>query len=139
MRDIYAQASGATVWLGNAADDSERVISVLESIGTSVFNHKFDTRQDFVSYVATLLSDKSVWSVGAWKALQDLFSRPYRSRLWVIQEIALSVDSITIVCGSSNINWPFLVTAINVLATDWEKVLRAVERIMRHWVPPSTM
>lgn len=73
MSQIYSQASFVLVWLGEHADGSHNVITCARRmLGT-----KNRTRKE---------------------ELTKLLSRPYWTRLWVVQEILLA-RSITLLCG----------------------------------------
>ncbi|CZR66862.1 uncharacterized protein PAC_16763 [Phialocephala subalpina] len=127
MKDIYMRASGTMIWLGNAADGSDKAMDAMTFVATYAFRQGLSTREEMVAFMAALLDKQHFLEVGIWKALQDLLSRPYWWRLWIIQEIALSTDSLSVVCGSKIINWPFLLLAIDVFASDWGTLLRAVD------------
>lgn len=140
MRDIYSLASGVIVWLGKESHDSAVAIEVLTTIGER-FSHalwklsQMGTETENVAevYAASkallleILAEKFI-PVRAWVAIHRLLSRPYWSRLWIIQELALGISAVNICCGSQDINWPALSNAIALLHGDIGRVFREISR-----------
>lgn len=87
MRKIYTQAKTTFVWLGPAADDSEKAINFIAS-----------TDNIKVADPKLRIEDISP----PWDALQALFARSWWSRVWVIQEVLLSKHIIA-KCGHQEI------------------------------------
>jgi hypothetical protein len=85
MREIYAAASHVMIYLGGAYDESH--IAMLEISGP----HD--------SGAAAIGNDKYVVS-----AIRNLFGRPYFSRIWVIQEVAMARLA-TVYCGVESLGW----------------------------------
>src|SRR6202034_1027796 len=50
MRDIYSQASGAILWLGKAADDSDKAMDMIDSVAQRLFT----TREEMVGYLQSI-------------------------------------------------------------------------------------
>lgn len=50
-----------------------------------------------------------------WTAIEDLFSRRWFERLWVLQEIALANENAELYCGVDSISWYCLRRAIVAL------------------------
>jgi hypothetical protein len=95
MRIIYSKADRVIVWLGKACSDSDNAISYaahiaqLDPTTTGPFQYSGDTPP---------IGD------AIWGSLGRLFSRPYFQRSWIVQEIAMA-KYVTVLCGSSSINW----------------------------------
>lgn len=81
MRDIYASADRVYVWLGQGDADSEYAFAQIDVISTG------QTLQRPYMFVETL---------------EQLFHRPYWTRMWVIQEFAVA-RSLIMVCGRSTV------------------------------------
>ncbi|KAN0091834.1 Heterokaryon incompatibility protein (HET) domain containing protein [Hyaloscypha variabilis] len=78
MRRIYANAWSVIVYLGAASEDSDLAMGLLHRQTTS--------RSNFTSSEAS--------------SLKSLFSRPYFSRIWIVQEVALA-KCLHFYCGNS--------------------------------------
>jgi Heterokaryon incompatibility protein (HET) len=76
MSKIYSGASSVTVWLGNAADDSDYVMDTIMSNLTAEY-----TTQRFMA------------------AMIAVFMRPWFTRTWIVQEFVLNRKSPLIACG----------------------------------------
>jgi hypothetical protein len=144
MKHIYDQARGCVAWLGPASNDSEKAMDLLYNIGIE----QFETQAEIASYLAAICEDPGVFGIGAWKALADFVSRPYWSRLWVMQEIVLSKSELAIACGGRSILWGRLYMGLSLLSNDlsvagaclyhdldYENENSAAERFEAIWLP----
>jgi hypothetical protein len=129
MGKIYIEAAKVLIWLGNAENDSDRAIMVLNDLAAfkSEQGHRAETqnpRRDYVSeselsalHAALEAKAKIIHSEDAfralglphfnssfWPALVSLFSRPWFFRLWTFQEAALAKSAV-VICGTSTISW----------------------------------
>ena len=92
MAKIYGGASSVCIWLGEGDPDGRHAVA-LDFIKDEVLKLQgFDE-----------LCDNPQASY-KWKAMLDLMKRPWFSRRWVVQEIALA-RSATIYCGEETIPW----------------------------------
>lgn len=89
MRAIYQQASEVLVWLGDAIEDSDFAMDLVA---------QFTNSNDGL-YVSDDTEPDSPSNERARKSLGSLFNRPYWTRLWVIQEFAVSKSDPLIGCG----------------------------------------
>ncbi|KAE8386812.1 heterokaryon incompatibility protein-domain-containing protein [Aspergillus alliaceus] len=89
MPIIYGQASHVIVWLGAAADNSDRA---LENIRLSA---EYKPSED----KATIMQEKKT----DYTAILMLLQRPWFRRIWVLQEIS-AARSILVMCGSIKMN-----------------------------------
>lgn len=92
MRFIYRQASRVLVWLGPAADDSDLAIKVLEEKAIDV------TKK------IQLLPDGPL-EVDGLRAIYRLLQRSYWNRLWIIQEISVTLADPLVGCGQKWLPW----------------------------------
>jgi hypothetical protein len=122
MKDIYAQSLACIAWLGPASKDSDKAIDFL----TKLSMQQVDNAAEGIAYLARLQEDDTFLGTGISKALMGFLCRPYWSRLWVIQEIALSHSSLNIKCGRKSINWGLLCTAIDILSCDIECIAKGL-------------
>ncbi|KAH8674536.1 heterokaryon incompatibility protein-domain-containing protein, partial [Tricladium varicosporioides] len=76
MSNIFASASRVCVWLGEEYGYSDHVMALI-----SQRPQDLDTALDLLS--------KEEWGL-SWRALTFLVQRPYFSRSWIVQEVALA-------------------------------------------------
>jgi hypothetical protein len=115
MGDIYTMAQTTLSWLGEASDDSDDALELIRALGDwaqdhegEIFDGKGDeppddgsiqTTTDAIEWLGFPLRDQN------WPALWQLLERPYWTRMWIIQELAvrgrMSKASGTFICGKS--------------------------------------
>ena len=96
MADIYSKATSVCVWLGEASPDSNLALNFISRIV------KLD---EFDSLVADERTPQE------WAALSSLMRRPWFSRRWVVQEIALATRAI-LYCGNAYVDWAEFADAV---------------------------
>lgn len=79
MGAVYRKASIVIIWLGPSTDASDAAMSLIQSL-------------------EKLASEEQGSQV------EELLTRPYWSRLWIIQEVILARD-LSIMCGSKQLSW----------------------------------
>lgn len=82
MRSIYHRASRVMIWLGESDDTSDAAMDYMRSEA-----HEDDTLPLYV---------------------MDLFSRPWWSRVWVVQEAATARREPVLRCGDKELTWSCL-------------------------------
>ena len=87
--DIYNNATNVCVWLGVEEEDSAKAMN---------FIRRCLNLDDFDQLVRDSLASKE------WAALFALMRRPWFSRRWIIQEIALARNA-TLHCGKDQVDW----------------------------------
>jgi hypothetical protein len=99
MSLIYQRAFFTVVWLGEGIKTSSKVLDLLRDIKI-----KFQFAQGSIDPedLQSLLLPKASESI--WQDLKLFFENPYFKRLWIIQEIILSLD-IWIAWGNATISW----------------------------------
>ncbi|RYP41999.1 hypothetical protein DL767_000630 [Monosporascus sp. MG133] len=110
MRDIYASAERVIIWLGEEEDDETDVFDSLPLLATQ--SH----RQDIDAKLDQHLVDLMGRCAGFFFGLAD--RRPWFSRVWIIQELAMARQDPLVVCGRKSVCWSTLVKA-------WSSVARA--------------
>lgn len=117
MTEIYSNAKNVCVWLGKAHADSRLA---LKFIKTQVLNiWSFDE----------LISNHDY--VDSWNALKELMKRPWFSRRWVVQKIALAKKG-TVYCGSESLDWHEFSDAISLFADIGDARRRLNELVRKH-------
>ncbi|KAI1383058.1 heterokaryon incompatibility protein-domain-containing protein [Hypoxylon trugodes] len=99
MSRIYTRADQVCIWLGQADGESGLAIRFIKEEIMVLKN--FDA----------ICSDKKY--THKWRALMVLMQRPWFSRRWMIQEIALDRKG-TIYCGSDQISWSDFAVAVEL-------------------------
>lgn len=87
MGSVYRTARRVLVWLGEGDEDTDYTLKTLKAMADG--RHRED-----VTDMITFFSRAS-----------DLFARPWWSRVWVVQEIALTLPDPLIICGRKSIPW----------------------------------
>jgi hypothetical protein len=111
MSQIYENAINTAIWLGDADDDSDTALRLLEDARICL---QFFTEKQFDPNEVARMGLPELDADG-WEALWKLLSRRWFERLWIIQEVALSKD-LWVVCGNSAIKWESLAAACISLA-----------------------
>ncbi|KAK0108235.1 hypothetical protein ONS95_003054 [Cadophora gregata] len=121
MADIYGQATEVLIWLGEETEGTRDVMLYLKRIG-----------QKFVDRGGDILEpreERSPENDALWKDLIEdpnlektnmIWTRPWFSRIWIIQELALAHRAI-VHCGNASLDWDVLFAACKALgraATD---------------------
>lgn len=114
MARIYSGAKQACIWLGEDTDDSTTAIGFINEI---MKLENFDA-----------ISEKKE-NASKWQSLLLLMQRPWFSRRWVVQEIALA-RSATIYCGNDQIPWTNFAVAVE-LFVEVETATHRLSEVMR--------
>lgn len=123
MAEIYGQADAVRVWLGNETDDSEMAIKHIIAMQDL-------PRLD--SLVETKYEKKFVSETGKdarparWYALATLIRRPWFTRRWVVQELALAKEAWVYV-GEEKIHWDMFAEAVSLFARESDRVAQLFE------------
>lgn len=126
MGRIYRQAVQVCVWLGAPADNSDAAMDLLEV---------YDVAS---RYERMLLIEDRTDLVSHWKALFHLTGRPWFTRRWIVQEVALA-DKITIYCGHRSTTWQCFSNTIYCLDCGIRKYVtnashqEPVYGLFKHW------
>lgn len=107
MNRVYSQARSVVSWLGESDIQTNKAVTVLNSLRS--IPQSLITRPDFD--VAQFVKNTSNHD---WVALGALLSRPYFKRAWIVQEIAMA-NELIVVCGDFAIPWDDLVHCSRIL------------------------
>ncbi|OCK98442.1 HET-domain-containing protein [Cenococcum geophilum 1.58] len=100
MTEIYQEASSVCVWIGEEENDSGLAMDFIQLV------------QQCIERSDDLLLDGRYSR--QWCALSALLRRPWFSRRWIIQEIALAKQA-ALHCGSSEVAWPEFIFTIGLV------------------------
>lgn len=108
MRLIYQQAAVVQVWLGEDTPDKEgqEAFYLLQEL-----SHSFDKLARDFNIFETQLEGQYLdscrlpaFSDPSWTSLFKLVRRPWFARVWIIQEVVVSRDTI-LRCGNARLRW----------------------------------
>lgn len=107
MQSIYSRPFAVIVWLGEAAEESERAIDFMAEMTRYSLcygkswergGYKREVDDNFVGQLEEQLPEMP------WKALLSFLSRTYWQRLWIIQELALNHNMTLFLCGERQLS-----------------------------------
>ncbi|KAH8589754.1 heterokaryon incompatibility protein-domain-containing protein [Bisporella sp. PMI_857] len=110
MKSIYQAADKVVAWLGEEADDSDQAMAYLSSM----------------CWVDANPRDKSD---NVMKALEKLWARPYWTRVWVVQELAVA-RRVSFHCGLKSVS----VTAVREFLS-WKRLSGFATQESSAWIP----
>ncbi|PVH83556.1 HET-domain-containing protein [Cadophora sp. DSE1049] len=123
MRDVFQRASKVVVWLGESTMASKAAFALIRTVdfgdgsfweqkenqGPASFSH------DALGGLQMLLNRRSSLA-GLRGIIIDIASRPWWTRVWVIQEAAVA-RSIVVRCGDDEMPWWLFSNALSAIAT----------------------
>ncbi|KAI1845147.1 hypothetical protein JX266_008694 [Neoarthrinium moseri] len=115
MREIYKQAAHVIIWLGCEDSDTSPAFELLEQIS------------ELGRYDPLVATSETVGTAAAWQAVENLFTREWFERIWVVQEASLA-KSITIQCGRHVMSWTTFNRALQWYHKDIGHVNRGLTR-----------
>lgn len=117
MGQIYRSAATVLIWLGPAADESDRVFDYVEHLpvpvrheSSSVASFRELTQADWYTANSNMY-EASCSGASSWlpAAVEAICNRTYWTRRWVLQEVLLARNPV-LFCGLQRCKWlPFLV------------------------------
>jgi hypothetical protein len=116
IRHIFSDAEETWVWLGAEANDSNKAIDLIEVLSGFYREHRVETdesKPDNAEMVRWGFPSRSGIE-DELVALEDLFSRDYWYRVWVVQEIAVS-RNVKLFCGERSLDWDQVLTTAYLL------------------------
>lgn len=117
MRDIYSMATSVQVWLGEAGEEDALALQLVREISAVVQDPEdllnSGTQNSYIEQWEPLFNAAVPKTI---KALNDLFNRPWWTRVWIVQELSLAKQpEAHVICGSISMPWlSFLVAAYAV-------------------------
>ena len=143
MASIYRMAQPVIGWLGPSTEDSDAGMDIIGRIFHSIpWMAENDGDIDFVNSthhdLEWLHSVGELWIKdfdnepynSCWQAIDSLLRRPYWSRVWILQEVALAKE-LLFMCGATTLRWDAL-AHFCLLAM---KIFK--DRPAREWMPPE--
>jgi Heterokaryon incompatibility protein (HET) len=100
MDRIYGNANSVCIWLGDADEDSKVAMDFIKNQVLSIWG--FDM----------LIENRDM--ARQWASFIKLMKRPWFSRRWVVQEVALSPSGGTLYCGKDEVPWSDFADAVSL-------------------------
>jgi hypothetical protein len=99
MRRIYGDSMGIIIDVGMQSEDSDMAMDFIAQAAKNLLDGH-DYRSTFLNVIAGETTDgESQELPRALTALYNFFFRPYWSRMWIVQELAMGQDQL-VCCGS---------------------------------------
>src|SRR5438034_10260174 len=114
MRDIYHKASSIVVWLETSDPHTDQAMDLIQKLGQIPSDGEELFYQDLkLEYREPFAKEFEETDSLVLKALNDIFRRPWWSRVWVVQELSLAKQpNAVVLCAGNSVRWPDeLVTA----------------------------
>ncbi|KAL2678692.1 hypothetical protein Neosp_009443 [[Neocosmospora] mangrovei] len=108
MGNVYRLASRVVVWLGEAENDSDFIMSLLRDVGARIQREL----NDWVRYL-----ESEAYKSRAIHALYFLLLRPWFKRVWIRQEIGLANGDSVVMCGHMVMPWQHFREVLRQLRT----------------------
>lgn len=96
MSQIYGRASRVVVYLGESADESDKAMDWIREIDVPSDFGQFASSDPYYGRVKIIRPDTTM--------IEALLRRPWFSRVWVLQEVALANKAV-VCCGNKEISW----------------------------------
>ena len=116
MRQIYCRADKTIVWLGERSANSDDAMDFLLFLGVEGRQAAVAVGNDerLLSKEMNALGLRTEKYESNWAAVNELFLRPWWTRVWTLQELILS-PRVTFYCGSKSFSLSDLRPALRVL------------------------
>jgi hypothetical protein len=114
MREIYQHASRTLVWLGEGSEHTTRGFALISRLLKSL--ELKAQAKDYRSFLEFNGEGRAFYDLPPpyapeWRGFYAIFDVPYFTRVWVIQEVAVS-SSVEVFCGSDSVSWNDLIWAV---------------------------
>lgn len=134
MRDVYASADKVVVWLTHKhfSDEATDFVITLHKAVTRLFQQNVPT-----TLLSLTSSEGCEYPSSRWIALSRFLNDPWFSRIWIIQEMAVSSTKINTVCGCDMIPWKSLAVVLTVIQGNGLGRLLVEPTIGNEFAPPD--
>lgn len=121
MATIYHSAATVVVWLGEEDEYTKGAFELIRSLGRHSDDQLRKITPRNLNTTRTLQMVAPCGDTSFWRSLARLFQRRYFTRVWIIQEITLARERLT-VCGQYTIDWDHVVKVSKFLTvTSWTR------------------
>lgn len=123
MKSIYQFATRVVIWLGKELDDSDLAMDLIANIH-KVGPDNFET---------------SLESARSWEALAKFYRRSWFSRVWVLQETAVSHTSPEVGAGNKWLSWDACESARTFVESQIKNINDPTSKMVRDTVKATVM
>ncbi len=120
MRPIYERASKVLCWIGEGKDETAMAFVLIRRIARDyTASKKLWASSSSKRTVETFAWLRETWTTCGgkyWPAINDIYTRSYFGRVWVVQEIVVSTNA-DVVSGPFRVPWSDLITTLGVILT----------------------
>lgn len=106
MHRIYAHATQAVVWLGDAAYDTQLAFDFARGVAAIISpdgSRAFPTPESFGPFIQEGRLIKPAYILH-WLALHSIINRPWWRRAWIVEEVLLAKTAI-FMCGDAVVSY----------------------------------
>jgi hypothetical protein len=128
MRVIFESSFGTFAWLGPGTLDSSHTLAVLTAIAEVASNED--------NFLIPFKADSGHVFRDVGLFLWSFVTLPYWSRLWIVQEIALSHNRMELWWGEDSISWSTVASAFTSLKRSTQFLAAAVKETLLEDHPP---
>lgn len=111
MQHIYSKPWTPIIWLGGVAEGSDGAMALIKTLADT-----YTMRGPVNTLTQALHRDPELFGKGRWMSLHQLATRRYWSRLWILQEAALSRKNTPVLCGRQTLRWIDVSRAFGLLS-----------------------
>lgn len=111
MRAIFSQADITWVWLGVEECDSDKAMELIDLLAY-ICRDCYARSADKHHLNVNLWGPRDSWQIDShFFALENLLTRPWWHRIWVVQEVAVS-KRVRLHCGNCSTTWANVVDTV---------------------------
>lgn len=109
MREIYSSACQVVIYVGEAGEGAEEGINLMRLLDVIADDINPDPSQPYeVTEGGIHESALPQPDSPEWDHFQDFFRRPWFTRVWVLQEVAVATEDPIVVCGEHQLFWSMI-------------------------------
>ncbi|KAF2243533.1 HET-domain-containing protein [Trematosphaeria pertusa] len=114
MGEIYSSADRVIIWLGEADKDSDVALDTVPLLANEGLRHKDENDRNEADRKQQI--DRYQRCGSFFFGLPD--QRPWLSRVWILQELALAKNDPLVVCGTKMVLWSTLIRGWKAIARE---------------------
>jgi hypothetical protein len=121
MGQIFSRAMKVLVWLGEADQETGLAFKVMKDISKQIVEYLMQPKESVSAGIgASVPLLMTPTAEPEWIAYRNLLRRPWFTRVWTFQELALSQEAF-IICGHESVSWVLFFSVFEMIATHDKK------------------
>ncbi|KAH7370401.1 heterokaryon incompatibility protein-domain-containing protein [Rhexocercosporidium sp. MPI-PUGE-AT-0058] len=107
MQQIYSTATEVTIWIGKEGFLTVEAFALLKKMSDAWCSYKTVREPRYIHHPSDLPFDQSLLDLDnrvLWNEIEELFSRSYFERIWIVQEL-VSARRALLYCGDYTMKW----------------------------------